>query len=197
MGVNEKDGMVINRMNKLDAKCRRIREEDLEMIMNWRMMPEITKYMVTDPKLTLDGQKLWYERIKNNPDEFHWVLEVDGIPSGIASLVSMNKTAKWIHTGVYIAEKKKRSLKLTMELQWNLYEYAFEVLGMEKVCEEVFAENKEVLRILDMCGSKGEGVLRRHVFKNGVYYDMAVRGILHSEWEDLKEKINYTHFEFE
>ncbi len=36
---------------------RKISENDLEMIMKWRMMPEVTKYMYTDPQLTIDGQK--------------------------------------------------------------------------------------------------------------------------------------------
>ena len=181
----------------LDVRCRPIQESDLEMIMKWRMMPEITKYMNTDPQLTLAGQKRWYDNICQSKQDFYWVVEVDGVASGIASLVNLDETAKRIHTGVYIAEKKKRSLQLTMELQWNLYEYAFEVLHMEKVCEEIFSENKAVIRILDMCGSKKEGVLRNHVLKNGIYHDVVVRGILKQEWNCLKENIVYTHFLFE
>lgn len=182
---------------KLDVVLRKIREDDLERIMNWRMQPDITKYMNSDPKLTLEGQKKWFEKIKKSETDFYWVLVVDGVPSGIASLVDYDKQSGKIHTGVYIAEKSKRSLQLTMELQWSLYDYAFDVLGVHKVCEEVFEANKAVNRILDMIGSKREGVLRDHIYKNGTYYNVVVRGILKEEWDSLREKISYQSYPFE
>ena len=36
---------------------RPIREEELQMVMEWRMRPDITKFMYTDPQLTLETQK--------------------------------------------------------------------------------------------------------------------------------------------
>ena len=180
---------------EINAFCRQIHEEDLEMIMNWRMLPEITRYMNTDPKLTLEGQKQWFEKIKKSDKDFYWILEVDGTPAGVVSLVDYDSNQ--IHTGVYIAVKEKRSLKLALYLQWNLYRYAFEYLEVHKVCEEVFSENKEVNRILDMCGSKREGVLRDSVCKNGKYYDVVARGILRSEWEEVKEKRAFDMISFE
>ena len=180
---------------EINAVCRRIRTDDLEMIMNWRMMPEITKFMNTDPVLTLEGQKKWFSKIKESKTDFYWILEVDGVPCGVVSLV--NYDGRQVHTGIYIAVKEKRSLKLILYVQWNLYRYAFDQMKAHKVCEEVFLENKAVNRILDMCGSKKEGVLRDHVWKNGVYYDVVVRGILKEEWEAQKEKIRYDRIEFE
>lgn len=179
---------------KIFAKCRPITEDDLEMIMNWRMMPEVTKYMNTDPVLTLEGQKKWFDKISKSKEDLYWILEVDGVPAGVVSLVGFE--GHQVHTGVYIAVKEKRSLKLTIYLQWNLYRYAFEVLGVDKVCEEVFEENKAVNRILDLCESKREGVIRREVKKNGVYYDVVHRGVLREEWDEMKERIQYDYIPF-
>lgn len=180
---------------EINARCRNIKEDDLEMIMNWRMMPEITKYMNSDPKLTIEGQKNWFKKISASETDRYWILEVDGVPSGVVSLVDYD--GHKVHTGVYIAVKEKRSLKLTMYLQWNLYRYAFEYMGVSKVCEEVFEENKAVNRILDMCGSKREGVLRNHIYKNGEYYNVVFRGILKDEWENVQTKHNYDIISFE
>lgn len=192
-------------METIHARFRKIREEDLEKLMYWRMLPEITRYMNTDPKLTLEGQKSWYTRIKEEEQKslkegrkgFYWMIEVDNIPAGFASLVDIDYDAKKLQTGAYVAEKSKRSLRLAIDLQWNLYRYAFDVLGMNKVCEEVFAENEAVNRILDICGSKREGLLRSHIYKNGRYYDMVVRGILKSEWDEKKAGLQYNMIEIE
>ena len=180
---------------EINAFCRQIKEEDLEMIMNWRMLPEITRYMNTDPELTIEGQRKWFEKIKKSEKEFDWILEVDGVPAGVVSLSGYDSTQ--VHTGVYIAVREKRSLKLTLYLQWNLYRYAFGYLKVHKVCEEVFSDNKEVNRILDMCGSRREGILRDSVCKNGQYHDVVVRGILENEWEEVKAKRKFDIIQFE
>ena len=41
-----------------------IRTEDLENIVRWRMDEDITRYMNTNPKLTLEGQKKWLAGIR-------------------------------------------------------------------------------------------------------------------------------------
>jgi len=181
---------------EINAVCREVRESDLEMIMEWRMRPDITRYMNSDPMLTLEGQQKWFEKIKNSKTDFYWVIEVDGMPAGLISLVEYDDKTKTIHTGAYIAIKEKRSIKLAIYLQWNLYEYAFEKLGVEKVQEEVFTANFAVARILKMCGSKEEGIIRNQVFKNGEYYDVMVRGILKEEWKILKPQLKYDKFDF-
>ena len=96
-----------------------------------------------------------------------------------------------------VAVKAKRSIRLAVDIQWNLYEYAFNVLKMHKVCEEVFEKNRAVNRILDMCGSKREGILRDHVYKDGEFYNVVIRGMLKDEWDKTKKNLNYNHFEFE
>lgn len=192
-------------MEIINAKCRKIREDDLPMLMEWRMMPEITKYMNTDPKLTLEGQKAWLERIREEEKKnieggrrgFYWILEVDQVPVGFVSLVNIDNVSKKLQTGVYVAVKKKKSLRLAIDIQWNLYDYAFEVLNMHKVCEEVFTENEAVNKILDLCGSKREGVLRDHICKNSCYHDVVIRGILKEEWSKKKENLNYNKFQFD
>lgn len=184
-------------MELLDIEFRAIQECDLETIMNWRMQPDITQYMNTDPQLTLKDQYNWYQHIMHQKDEYYWIAIVNGAKVGVVSLVNPDLQSRQIHTGVYIAEKSKRSLRLILDIQWNLYEYAFEHLNYHKVCEEVFSLNKAVLRILDMCGSKKEGELRSHVFKNDIYYDVTIRGILKEEWDLLKPTLNYNKVRIE
>ncbi len=192
-------------MEIINVKCRKIKEEDLRMIMDWRMMPEITQYLSSNPKLTMEGQHKWFENIKKDEENeltderksYYWVLEVDGVPSGLVSLVNADYRANKIETGAYVAVKEKRSIRLAVDIQWNLYAYAFDVLKMHKVCEEVFEDNKAVNRILDMCGSKREGILRDHVYKEKKFYNVVVRGMLKDEWDSIKQNLSYNKFEFE
>lgn len=184
-------------MEKLNIEFHCIQKEDLERIMEWRMQPEITRYMNTDPILTINDQINWYHHIMQQQHDYYWIVLLDNIKIGIVSLVNPDLISNRIHTGLYIAVKEKRSLRLILDIQWNLYEFAFEHLHYNKVCEEVFSLNKNYLRILDMCGSKQEGELKEHIYKNGTYYDIVVRGLLKSEWDIMRTNLSYNKIKIE
>lgn len=175
---------------------RPIQENELEMIMHWRTMPDITKYMYTDPQLTMEGQKKWYYSLQDRKDMIAFMIEVDHTASGILNITDIDDTNKRCSWGYYMAVKENRSLKLAMALEWNLYDYVFDVLGMHKLEGEIFSFNKGVLRIHQMCGSEIEGVRKDHIFKNGEFYDVTVTGILKEDWYKIKPKYNYEKIEF-
>ena len=64
----------------------RIRESDLEMVMDWRMRPYVTEFMNTNPVLTIEGQKKWFERIKDQDDQINWIIHCDDKPIGLINV---------------------------------------------------------------------------------------------------------------
>ncbi len=173
------------------VRLRPIREEELELIMNWRMLPEITRYMYTDPVLTLEGQKAWFERSKNDVNNIHFMIEKAGQPIGVLNITDIDRVNQRCSWGYYVAVKAERSLPLALALEWNVYDYAFDVLGLNKVDGEVFAFNKGVIRMHQMCGSVIEGTKRQHICKNGQFYDVVLLGICKEDWEQLRGKYDY------
>ncbi len=181
----------------MNVRMELLRENHLQQVMEWRMRPDITRFMNTDPELNIDTQKKWFERIKNDSTQRHWVICVDDVPSGSINLVNIDYINKRCNWGYYIANQLVRSLKLAMYLEWNLYDYVFQTLKLNKLCNETFVLNNQVIQLHDLCGSKKEGILRQHVFKNGTYYDISVGSILSSEWETLRSKTKFEYFLFE
>lgn len=90
-----------------------------------------------------------------------------------------------------MAVQEKRSLPLALALEWNLYDYVFDVLDMNKLTGEIFSFNKGVVRIHQMCGSEIEGVLKQHICKNGTFYDITIMSILKENWMKLRKKHSY------
>ena len=161
---------------------------DMEMVRQWRMMPEVTKYMYTDPIITLEQQIKWYDKVSKS-DELYWIVVQDGTPVGLASLVGWDKENNRMTGGAYIAVRNSDTFKLAIELQLNLLNYAFNVLHVNKVCGEVISENVGALKVLEMCGSVREGVLREHIYKNGRYYDVIVQSTIKSDWGRIKKRL--------
>ena len=181
----------------MNVAMTRLRESDLEMVMDWRMRPYVTEFMNTDPVLTIEGQKKWFERINHRDDQINWIIRYDDRPIGLINVFDIDRTNSRCSWGYYIAEKDVRSLQLALYLEWSLYDYVFDVLGLHKLCNETFVENKQVIRLHIMCGGKEDGIMRQHICKNGVYHDISVGSIIADEWFEKRKNTKYESFPFE
>lgn len=179
-------------------KCfRKINENDLETIMGWRMQPDITKYMYTDPQLTLEDQIRWYERISKETDSFYRIFEVDGEPIGLVNLVDWDRKNSIVRTGGYIAEKQGRSLQNIIDMNMSLYDFIFCELEINKAVFEIMDNNYSQVNWMKRIGATQEGISRQAIFKNGVYHDIYVLSFLKEEWEVIRNKIKFNKVMFE
>jgi UDP-4-amino-4,6-dideoxy-N-acetyl-beta-L-altrosamine N-acetyltransferase len=165
--------------------------------MEWRMRPDITKHMCTDPQLTLEGQRKWFAKLSSDPSQCYWVVEINGKPVGVVNLTSIDCQSRMCVWGYYIADLSARSLKLAMFLELNVYDFVFERLGLNRLYGYILDENMAIMRLHERCGSKVEGTLRQHIRKYGVYHDLIAVGILAEEWREIKPTITYDVYDIE
>lgn len=175
--------------------CRHMRETDLENVMNWRMQPDITRFMNSDPKLTLRSQKDWFESIKNKKPFFYWIISAGGQDVGVVQIVDYSeKACEW---GYYVAVKSARSLWLAVSLELSLYDFLFTNTQVERIYAKTFCDNASVVRLHELCGCETELVLKDHVQKSGQSYDVTVQFMSRKKWEDTKNKMEYQKITFE
>ncbi|MCR5701960.1 MAG: UDP-4-amino-4,6-dideoxy-N-acetyl-beta-L-altrosamine N-acetyltransferase [Lachnospiraceae bacterium] len=181
----------------MNIKLRRLVESDLERVMEWRMKPEVTKWMYTDPKLTMEKQISWYNSIKTSQDDMYWIIEVDNTPVGLMNIKHIDYKDSKCSWGYYVGEQKYKSLKLALTLEWNLYDYVFDVLKLNYLNNEVLGINKGVIALHKQCGSRVVGVDESAVEKNGEKYDVVNMTISKTEWMTRRDKITYEKVVFE
>lgn len=87
---------------------RPIKETDLELIMEWRMKPEVTDYLYTDPKLTMDTQKKWYNGIMTDDTTRYWIIEFNEIRIGIVWLLNIDFRNQKVEFGWFNGELSYR-----------------------------------------------------------------------------------------
>lgn len=175
---------------------RNIVEEDLNRIMEWRMRPDITRYMNTDPRLTLEGQKRWLKQIKNDKSVRYWMIVIDGCDAGVLNLTDLDINEGETFWGYYIGEKSKRSFDNAINIELNLYKYCFETLGLKIVKGEVFSENKATIKLHKICGCKVEEEKKDYIEKNGTFYDVTFLSIDNIKWEQIKNRIPFENINF-
>ena len=69
--------------------------------------------------------------------------------------------------------------------------YAFEHQVMNKVTARFFRRNPASGRVLEKIGMHREGILKKHMMKDGIYEDIVVCGVLCDEWR-ARIKMNET-----
>jgi len=160
-----------------------IKPDDLEMILKWRTMPEVSKYMYTDFEPSMAKQKKWYVQISEDQTRKDWVINVDGEDVGLLSIVridNVNRRCEWAY---YLGSPNVRGKGIGKNVELNVLEYVFEKLGLNKLCCEVLKENELVVKIHEKYGSVVEGNRRQQIYKNGEFLDIIEMGILKEDWE--------------
>lgn len=175
---------------------RKIKDGDLENIMRWRMDPEITRYMNTDPKLTLEGQRKWLASIEGRRDVKYWLIEVDGQPAGVINAGGMDDPSGDCTWGYYIGEKRLRSLKTAISLEMSLYDYLFLEMGKQNLYGDIFSLNRGVIQLHLLCGSEIVEEKKNHILKNGQYYDVTFMRMSAEKWKELREGKSYEKIVF-
>jgi hypothetical protein len=164
--------------------------------MRWRMDPEVTRYMNTDPKLTMEGQKKWLASIESDRSVEYWLIEVKGRPAGVINLADINWKEGKSSWGYYVAEKDLRSFPLAISLEMNLYDYVFDTLGLQEVHGEVFRINRPILRLHLFCGCHVIEEKKEEVEKNGIFYDVVHIGITREEWHAFRKGKHYEKIQY-
>ena len=180
----------------MGVTLRAIQESDLENIMRWRMAEDITKYMNTNPKLTLEGQKKWLAALRENQDVQYWLIEVDGEPAGVINLTGLLNPEGDLGWAYYVGEKKLRSMKTALSLEMSMYDYAFDCLKKRAVYGDIFTLNQGVIALHKLCGCEIVEEKKNHVCKEGVYYDVTFMRMTAERWAEIRDTKKYEKIEF-
>lgn len=180
----------------MSVTLRDIREDDLENIMNWRMDEEITRYMNTNPRLTLEGQRRWLDGIRQNSDVRYWLIEVDGESAGVINLTGLDREDGSLGWAYYVGVKRLRSIRTALSLERSMYDYALLDLGKQAVVSDVFTLNDGVIRLHKMCGCEVVEERRQAVFKEGISYDVTYLRMTRERWIETREGMRYEKIMF-
>lgn len=177
--------------NETSVSLRKIKEYDLPLILRWRMMPEVTRYMYTAPVITYEDQQKWFARLQHDSTTAYWLITYENRPIGVLNLYDIDHVHSRCSWAYYIGEMGIRGKGIASILECNVYDFVFFNMKLNKLWCEVLSFNDKVVEIHKRFGSKVEGVLREHIVKNGKKYDVVRMSILKDEWLAIRDSYNY------
>lgn len=131
------------------VNLRSVEEQDAEFTLSLRQDPNLTKYL---PKLniTLDQQLAWIKKQRQQEGDYYFVVEnKKGIKIGVIGVYNVEsncaETGRIAMTG---------SSFESIEAQMLSFDFAFDVLKLDKTVNYVMADNIHALRFSQLFGSK-------------------------------------------
>ena len=180
----------------MSVTLRKVTEGDLEQIMRWRMDPEITRYMNTDPKLTLEGQKKWFAKVQQDPDVSYWIIEIDGTAAGVINYTGLTNPIRDDCLHIAGLADRGRSIQTALALEMSMYDHAFLDLGKNAVYSDVFTLNQGVIQLHKICGCEVVEEKKAHVVKKGAAYDVTYMRMTAEHWKGIRDSKKYEHIVF-
>ena len=154
----------------------------------WRADARVTRYLVFRNPRTLREQTESLETAAKDQSAVFWsiVLSESGQHVGGASLEKIDWRARHAESGLILGEQSawgKGNATVAGALTTG---YAFRELNLEKVWATVMGDNAS-RKTLEKLGYRQCGLMRRHGFVDGRWYDQWLGEILREEWEAREE----------
>jgi len=172
-------------MHKKSIKLVDATYEHIETIYNWRNEPSIRMVMYSSDSLDWKEHVNWFASILEDDSRFLKVLYYQNKPYGIASFRFVNKESNVGEWGIYIGENSAPK-GMGKVLAYQMLNFLFEELNVRKVCAEVLDFNEVSLKFHEKVGFQQDGIMRKHILKNGRYCDIYFFSIFKEEWNEKK-----------
>lgn len=172
-----------------DIKLINLEEEHLELVRNWRNSEDVTKYMYDEKYITVEQQTIWFNKVKTATDSKYWIIEFNNKKLGLASITSIDKVLQSCYWAFYLGDTSVRGGGIGAKVEYNVIEYVFSVLNLNKLRCEVFKSNDKVIKMHEKYGFRREAYYREHCIKGSEKLDVVGLALLKSEWNQIKDLI--------
>jgi UDP-4-amino-4,6-dideoxy-N-acetyl-beta-L-altrosamine N-acetyltransferase len=155
-------------------------EADLEQVLSWRNHPDVRRYMYTTHEIGLDEHREWFTGASTNPAIDLMIYESEGQGVGFVNITRTrcSEVADW---GFYLAPDAPKGAGRS--LGYQALAYAFEKLGLHKVCGQALGFNERSITFHKALGFIKEGRLRDQHFDGNEFHDVVCYGLLKNEWQ--------------
>ncbi len=168
-----------------------LKENHTKLILKWRLMPHVTKFMCSDIDKDFEKHNKWYKGLINNKKCKYWLISYDGKNIGLVYLTEIDYYNGRCKLGFYIGEQEY--IGLGGLFLPPVYNYIFSIMGLQKIYGKVLDGNALIITIHKLHGWRRVGTYKNHICKNSIFHDVHLFELLKNDWSI---KPNYKHNNF-
>jgi UDP-4-amino-4,6-dideoxy-N-acetyl-beta-L-altrosamine N-acetyltransferase len=162
--------------------------DELLRVLAFRNQPCVRRNMYTSHVISEAEHFAWAERARVDDSIRFFAVLHQGRIIGATSFNAFSTRHRRAEWGAYLGrEFQGRGLGSAMEIA--TLDHGFGQLDLEKITGELLSFNAHALEVHLRIGFVREGTLRRHICRDGEWFDVAVIGILREEWAARRQDI--------
>ena len=170
----------------MDIELKELTEVDLELVRKWRNSDDVANHMYTDSHITSEDQIKWFHQL-NKETTRYWLIMYNGRKLGLAYVTEISRSLNSCYWGFYLGDSSTRGAGIGAKVEFNVLEYVFNHLGLNKLRCEVFVHNYRVVKMHEKFGFRREAYYREHCVKGNEKLDVVGLAILKNEWKLLRD----------
>ena len=152
-----------------------------------RNQPNIRKSMHTEHKITLKEHLVWVERLSNDKKQIVFIVLVDDVVGGIVSINLLDRLHLKSDWAFYLDKNLPGGLGPAVEFE--LINFVFNELGLEKLNCEVIETNGAVVKLHKKFGFMEEGFRRENIIKDLQRIGVFFLGLTKSDWINCEGEV--------
>ena len=154
---------------------------DLDRCHEWHNCSELYRFLGSPFRhVSRTAAEAWLEsKIAWHPNEINLAICLTDSQQHIGNIYlrKIDWIARRAELHVFIGDPALRSKGCGQSAVRQLMQYAFDELGLQRIFLHVLEDNSAARHIYEKCGFTTEGILKRHIFKNGRFQNMIVMGL--------------------
>lgn len=163
-----------------------IKRDDVKLYAKWFADPEFLRLIspnVLRP-MSYEDELEWYENMRKDKERYTFgirTLEGDKLIGncGLFNIDWRNRTALF---GIAVGDKTYWGRGYGTDATRIMMGYGFDELNLNRVQLDVYDYNKRAIKSYEKVGFVHEGTRRQALFREGVYHDIHIMGLLREDW---------------
>lgn len=141
------------KITKYEVTLKRLTEDKIEMVRNWRNDPKIARFMEYRDHITPEMQTQWFKKI-NNDNNYYFIIEFEGKEIGLINIKDIDFSKKEGEGGIFIYNDDYLNSTVGFQANLCLHDFAFEELGLERIIAHIMKDNKRAVQYNKIQGLK-------------------------------------------
>lgn len=159
---------------------RAVTMDDAEAMFEYSSNDNVSRYVLWETHQTLEDAKAFIEmaiEAYEMRDFYHWGIEYNGQFIGTIDYVGLNEYSGMGEIG-YVLSDDYWNKGLVTEAAKRIIDFGFDELGLVRIQARCIAENIASSRVMEKCGMKFEGTLRKSMLVKGTHRDINMYAII-------------------
>ena len=132
------------------------------MILRERNHPDVKKWMFTEDDIKEENHLAYIEGLKNCDDAYYWLMEREGKPVGVLSIIHCDFEKEEGEPGYYLFASEQES-GYGLEMQYYYKKFFFDVLGLQNLFGHLLSGNTNAYLMTCFFGAVKDGEMTIHI----------------------------------